>query len=94
MMAEDNDAADHESAMDVAGSVEAVVAPAELTLLIVDDDKPFLSRLGRAMEARGFAVTVAESVARDWRRWKSRRPLSRLSTCGLATAMASTLSPS
>lgn len=63
MMAEDNDAADHESAMDVAGSVEAVVAPAELTLLIVDDDKPFLSRLGRAMEARGFAVTVAELVA-------------------------------
>ena len=34
-----------------------------LKLLIVDDDRPFLSRLGRAMEARGFAVELAESVA-------------------------------
>lgn len=33
------------------------------TLLIVDDDKPFLSRLARAMEARGFLVVTAESVA-------------------------------
>ena len=32
------------------------------TLLLVDDDKPFLQRLGRAMEARGFVVTMAESV--------------------------------
>ncbi|MGD1887851.1 MAG: ActR/PrrA/RegA family redox response regulator transcription factor, partial [Cohaesibacteraceae bacterium] len=30
---------------------------------IVDDDKPFLSRLGRAMEARGFSTRLAESVA-------------------------------
>jgi two-component system response regulator RegA len=33
------------------------------TLLIVDDDKPFLQRLARAMETRGFAVTALESVA-------------------------------
>jgi two-component system response regulator RegA len=33
------------------------------SLLIVDDDKPFLTRLARAMEARGFTVTTAESVA-------------------------------
>ncbi len=33
------------------------------TLLIVDDDKPFLTRLSRAMEQRGFDVTTAESVA-------------------------------
>jgi len=32
------------------------------SLLIVDDDRPFLSRLGRAMEGRGFAVETAESV--------------------------------
>ena len=32
------------------------------SLLIVDDDRPFLTRLARAMEARGFAVTTAESV--------------------------------
>jgi len=35
----------------------------DLSLLIVDDDKPFLMRLTRAMEARGFSVTAAESVA-------------------------------
>jgi two-component system response regulator RegA len=34
----------------------------EHTLLIVDDDKPFLNRLGRAMKARGFEVTTADSV--------------------------------
>ncbi len=33
------------------------------TLLLVDDDRPFLNRLGRAMEARGFDVRTAESVA-------------------------------
>jgi len=32
------------------------------SLLLVDDDRPFLQRLGRAMESRGFAVTLAESV--------------------------------
>ena len=36
---------------------------AERTLLIVEDDKPFLQRLARAMETRGFAVRTAESVA-------------------------------
>jgi two-component system response regulator RegA len=39
-------------------------APAgDKTLLIVEDDKLFVQRLARAMEARGFAVTTAESVA-------------------------------
>jgi len=39
-------------------------APAqELTLLLVDDDRPFLSRLARAMEMRGFTVAMAETVA-------------------------------
>jgi len=32
------------------------------TLLLVDDDRPFLVRLGRAMESRGFSVDTAESV--------------------------------
>ena len=32
------------------------------TLLIVEDDKPFLTRLARAMEGRGFVVETAESV--------------------------------
>jgi two-component system, response regulator RegA len=38
-------------------------APEERTLLIVDDDKPFLGRLARAMESRGFSVATADSVA-------------------------------
>ncbi len=33
------------------------------TLLLVDDDRPFLTRLGRAMESRGFSVEMSESVA-------------------------------
>ena len=35
----------------------------ERTLLIVEDDRPFRERLARAMEARGFTVTIAETVA-------------------------------
>jgi two-component system response regulator RegA len=34
----------------------------DASLLLVDDDKPFLTRLARAMEARGFTVDTAESV--------------------------------
>ena len=33
------------------------------SLLIVDDDAPFRTRLARAMEKRGFAPVMAESVA-------------------------------
>lgn len=35
----------------------------DATLLIVDDDLPFLRRLARAMESRGFTVDMASSVA-------------------------------
>ena len=35
----------------------------ERTLLIVEDDKSFLQRLARAMEARGLEVRTAESVS-------------------------------
>lgn len=35
----------------------------ERSLLLVDDDKPFLTRLSRAMEGRGFQVMTAETVA-------------------------------
>ncbi len=41
----------------------AAEAPAERSLLIVEDDKSFLQRLARAMESRGFEVATAESVA-------------------------------
>lgn len=39
------------------------VEPEPRTLLIVEDDKPFLERLSRAMEARGFTVTSCDTVA-------------------------------
>ena len=37
--------------------------PEDRSLIIVDDDKAFLARLGRAMESRGFEVRTGESVA-------------------------------
>ncbi|MEM9495098.1 MAG: ActR/PrrA/RegA family redox response regulator transcription factor [Pseudomonadota bacterium] len=37
--------------------------PENATLLIVDDDEPFRTRLGRAMEKRGFQPILAGSVA-------------------------------
>ncbi len=36
---------------------------ADRSLLIVEDDKPFLDRLSRAMESRGFDVTSCDSVS-------------------------------
>ncbi|MGY6646092.1 MAG: ActR/PrrA/RegA family redox response regulator transcription factor [Salinarimonas sp.] len=41
---------------------DAVIA-GDASLLIVDDDRPFSTRLARAMETRGYRVRVAESVA-------------------------------
>ena len=47
--------------------IGAVADMADRSLLLVDDDLPFLNRLGRAMEQRGFSVrtapTIAEAVA-------------------------------
>ena len=40
----------------------SLVTGDDTSLLIVDDDKPFLTRLARAMETRGFIVDTAESV--------------------------------
>ncbi len=39
------------------------LAENERTLLLVDDDLPFLNRLERAMAKRGFVVSVADTVA-------------------------------
>src|SRR6202051_5090718 len=41
----------------------APIVSSDRTLLIVEDDKPFLQRLARAMESRGFTVTTAASYA-------------------------------
>ena len=43
-------------------------------MLIVDDDGPFLRRLARAMETRGFAVETAESVAEGVAKSKASPP--------------------
>src|SRR4051812_11772107 len=42
---------------------DPLAAFTDRSLLIVDDDKPFSTRLARAMESRGYHVQVAESVA-------------------------------
>ena len=44
------------------------------TLLIVDDDRAFLQRLARAMEARGFEVEAAASVEEGLSALKRRPP--------------------
>jgi two-component system response regulator RegA len=41
----------------------AILDLPDSSLLIVEDDRPFLERLSRAMEARGFTVTTSGSVA-------------------------------
>ena len=41
----------------------AAMGAGDRSLLIVEDDKLFVARLARAMEARGFKVTTAETVA-------------------------------
>jgi len=48
--------------------------PAERTLLIVEDDRPFRERLARAMEGRGFTVSIAETVAEGIARAKETPP--------------------
>jgi two-component system response regulator RegA len=51
----------------------AMIGP-DASLLIVDDDGPFLRRLARAMESRGFAVETAESVSEGIAKSKARPP--------------------
>jgi two-component system response regulator RegA len=44
-------------------AIAELAGQADRSLLIVEDDKPFLERLARAMESRGFAVTSCDTVA-------------------------------
>jgi len=46
----------------------------EKTLLIVEDDRPLRERLARAMETRGFVVTIAEGVSDGKARAKETPP--------------------
>jgi two-component system response regulator RegA len=51
--------------LNTAGTLErkAESREGDRSLLLVDDDKPFLERLTRAMESRGFVVSACGSVA-------------------------------
>jgi two-component system, response regulator RegA len=57
-----------------ARSAPADLIGADPTLLIVEDDAPFLKRLARALESRGFKVETAETVAEGIIRAKAHPP--------------------
>ena len=42
---------------------DRIAALADKTLLVMDDDNALRTRMGRALESRGFVVTMAASVA-------------------------------
>lgn len=56
------------------GQSNSAIPGDDHSLLIVDDDKPFLTRLARAMEQRGFAVETADTVAEAIRKARSAPP--------------------
>ena len=62
-----------ESVNDPHKSSAELIGP-DASLLIVDDDGPFLRRIARAMEARGFTVEAAESVAEGIAKSKANPP--------------------
>ena len=52
-----------DASVSASASAARVALPAERSLLIVEDDASFLGRLAKALEARGFTVTTAATVA-------------------------------
>ena len=58
----------------VSPTQQSAHVPQDNTLLIVDDDRAFLTRLARAMETRGFEVDAAASVAEGLASLKRRPP--------------------
>lgn len=55
------------------------------SILLVDDDKPFVTRLGRAFEQRGFDVRTAESVSEGLAELKAAAPASAVVDMRLGT---------
>ncbi len=53
---------------------EAIAALPEKSLLLLDDDAPLRTRLGRALESRGFQTTLVESVSEALSSVRSRPP--------------------
>jgi len=62
--------------MDNAASAPAPmrVPEGDASILLVDDDRPFVTRLARAFEQRGFAVRTAEGVAEGVSAIRSQAP--------------------
>jgi two-component system response regulator RegA len=54
--------------------MQQISLPEDRTLLILEDDRRFRERLARAMEARGFSVSIAENVAQGIARAKELAP--------------------
>ena len=50
--------------------------PADASLMILDDDAPFRTRLSRALEQRGFQVDPVETVAEARSKIRISPPLS------------------
>ena len=46
----------------------------DMSLLLVDDDRPFLQRLARAMETRGYVVDTADNVAEGLKKAEAAPP--------------------
>ena len=53
---------------------EESLLPVGKTMLLVDDDQPWLTRLARAMERRGYIVSIADTVAEGLVLAKSVKP--------------------
>jgi two-component system response regulator RegA len=53
---------------------DRIAALADKTLLLLDDDNALRTRLGRALESRGFVVTVAASLAEAFEALKTSVP--------------------
>ena len=59
---------------DIAQDTEEIILPEGKTMLLVDDDLPWLTRLARAMERRGYIVSIADNVAEGLVLAKSVKP--------------------
>jgi two-component system response regulator RegA len=55
-------------------SADMPFIPDDRTLILVDDDVPFLARLARAMESRGFDVSTASSVREGKELARTKKP--------------------
>ena len=59
---------------DIAQDTEEIILPEGKTMLLVDDDLPWLTRLARAMERRGYIVSIADNVVEGLVLAKSVKP--------------------